>query len=96
MNSTVSAEKTLGRNRAANAANSLARLLSHVGESTDESLEMAREAVQLNDRSARFLETLSDCEHRAGNSEKALEIIKKAVYLSPFDDGLKRKLVDYD
>ena len=71
----------------AKAHHSMAYILTRPGKIRMEGLSVAMEhamrAVDLQPENPSFIDTLAEIHYRQGNQEKAVELIKKAIYLSP-------------
>lgn len=93
--SSTPAEENLGKVKWASGANSLAWLLTHLGEDLEEAQEMAQMAVALEPRNSGYLDTLAFCEFERGNRQAAIALQKRAVYLSPDQPELKLRLDKY-
>ena len=61
----------------------------------DEALEAAQRAVGLEPKNSNIMDTLAETYYRMGNFDKAIEVQKEALEITPDDKYLKDQLVKF-
>jgi tetratricopeptide (TPR) repeat protein len=72
--------------------NNLAWLCARCRRHLDEALEHARQAVELAPNEAGYLDTLAEVHFQRGETEIALELMKRCLELEPASSGYRRQL----
>jgi tetratricopeptide (TPR) repeat protein len=75
--------------------NNLAWLCARCRRGLDEALEHARKAVDLAPDEAGYLDTLAEVHFQRGETEKALELMKRCVEREPANRGYREQLVRF-
>jgi tetratricopeptide (TPR) repeat protein len=79
-----------------NEHNNLAWLFARSGRKLDEALELAGKAVELSPKQHKYLDTLAEVNFRLENREKAVEVAKEGLNISPEDEHLKAQLKRFE
>jgi len=79
-----------------NEHNNLAWLFARSGRKLDEALELASKAVELSPKQHKYLDTLAEVNFRLENREKAVEVAKEGLNISPEDEHLKAQLKRFE
>lgn len=77
------------------AMNRLAWIYAKKGSNLSEALKLSEKSLVIFDDIPEYLDTLSEVNHRNGNNEEAVKLIKRAIELMPSEPYYKRQLFKF-